>query len=1179
MEVTNYFFNEEVLRLNMADTNAMLLEFAKFAEQIQIKGRKPSEEDIDKFLDNFFDTVRVGWQYGDAYIYTANKMGPDGKPLYDRGKKSYQELLDEAKPILTNKVLETYQGIEDSFEAFDWITTPMSIEDYALAFAKESGDEKEFLSLSGVDRRNHKAFQKAVSYIGKIKYRIKQYMKTVMPFTARVTMYHPLHAILYHTESGNSEIVHRNFTIDSEEKLNNFVTGKTTDGFPSADHNALRSIFWTPSVSNKNLKMGVVDIDNPSGKISQAELSKTAKKVNKRLTDLEHPTIIMYTGSSYQIWFGQNDREEILNYREMKDYLTGVLFEFGSFDRDESIDLEVPYLDLATNSGPLRTFFSLHYPTSSDPNKKYTGLAAVPVAPEDLEKFNPAVDAHPEEVLANFNVYSNYVAAFYDRVQIGQDYESPDDIEAPPSCSRLEEKFADHKLLKSYLIQEPDINKIEYRNAGTALEDEEKVYAHAVSRGVLAVLVYEPSGSIAPSGMLRQRVIKTKSGTKVVSEAPKAFYITKDGLVVYDDYICRDLERLCESKKIRSAVLVGRISAIDTFGNEEGEANTRFKLIAKNGIRPTDARVMRFTVSRAPIVNNASIPTNIMGEQIKEFTTKRITPTEYFELEDPIGKKIKTLFNSFLRGRKSGAMMIYGKEKYLLTSTRTLTATIVGIDKASKVYSGKEIPPVWIALGKKSQKFGLQYIIVAKAQIALPREDRIKLRELVEGEDGSNIIPLPRAFETDKQMFAATAASVVVEISYDDVSNYKIGTVPFAYSQGKFRATTSPLTINPLINAKVIGIREDLNHKRLSDINIRQEPLIEPDMKLDSAGSLLAALPNPNKPLPEFIRRNSAFFGVPQKLTIERFDAWPAPPSFREDGRGNKITTPNNIGGRKVDIPLIEQGPFHKGQRLPGEMQAAYKRWEKNEPGYQVFVDARTLQKTPSPHYRVTSLGDEFNNAIDDPYGAGQDGNLVTSFSGEIEDIRTTHDVMEIAHLINKEQAKEDSKLYVNTFKIVPGDINSEEPDYRRFDKGYQEAYSLYNKQLRNAIGPTKFGKASTEMLIQEVMSNPQPVRQDALDMRVAEYIEEFNKWTAIPQPKQSWEDHALGKFIGWEVPILEKERLMNEAKNNYKLTEEEAAMVDMNYVKALTDNPFESLLSDLYEVPRNDIESEPAAV
>ena len=188
-------------------------------------------------------------------------------------------------------------------------------------------------------------------------------MKTVMPFTARVTMYHPLAAVLYFTTDGKSELVREDFTIDSEEKLLNFTTGKTTNGFPSADHDGLLLNLVDSSVSGKNPKMGVVDIDNPSGEVSTKDMTTATRKVEKRLRDLGHPTIIMYTGSTYQVWFGQNDREELQTHREMNDYLEGILFQFGSFDRAESIEMGVPFLDLKTNKagGLLRTFF--HYTT------------------------------------------------------------------------------------------------------------------------------------------------------------------------------------------------------------------------------------------------------------------------------------------------------------------------------------------------------------------------------------------------------------------------------------------------------------------------------------------------------------------------------------------------------------------------------------------------------------------------------------------------------------------------------------------------------------------------------------------------------------------------------------------------------------------------------------------------
>lgn len=1166
----------------MADPTAMLQEFAKVVREIELKGRKPSEEDIDFFLENFFNPNKVAFQYKAAYVYTAARTGPDGKPLYDKRGKTYQDLLDEAKPVLMNRVTEAFNEVAQTHEPFDWPTAPMSVEEAALLFAKEMKAEEEFKSIRGADRRNHKAYQKAINHIGKIRYRIKQYMKTVVPFTARVTMYHPLAAVIYSTTEGTSQIM-QGPPIDSETKLQEFITSKTIDGFPAANHGGLRSIFWVPSVSGRNIKMGVVDIDNPSGEVSEKDMMTATKKVEKRLSNLGHPTIIMYTGSSFQVWFGQNDREELQNYREMNDYLQGILFQFGSFNREESIEMGVPFLDLKTNraGGPLRTFFSLHYPTKTGAPKKYTGLAAVPVAPEDLPTFNPVKYAHPDTVLANFDVYSNYVVSFYDRVQIGQDYESPDDLETTPTCSRLEKRYKDHKLIRKYLYSADQYTKIDYRNAGAVLEGEEKVVTHSIARGVLAVMVYDPSGSLAPKGMTRQRPVKDRrGGITVKTETPSAFYITTDGLVVYDDYLCRDLERLCEAKKIRDAVLVGRITSVDPFGNEEGESNTRFKLIAKDGIRPTDARVMRFTINRAPLVNTKPVPIEIMGEQVKEFTTKRIVPAEYFTIEAPIGARVKELFSSFVADKKSGAMMIYGKEKYLLTSTRTLRATIVSLDISSSAYHAGEIPPCWIALAKPSQKHGLIYYIVGKAQIALKREERMKLLEMVQGSEGERVIPPPRFAEELKDKTVFIEPSVVVEVTYDDVSPYKGPTLGFSFIERKFRPIASPIAINALINAKITAVLDGFSVKRTADINIRQEPLIQTDKKLDSSGSLMAALPNPSKRVPEFIRRNPAFFGVPAEMeTYATWTSYAPPPEKVTYPDGEVLTIPRGYGGRKIQVPLLEvnsKTPAIGGERIPPELNAAKRRLLTGEPGFAAYVEPKSLQKTPSPaHFRQTNLGFEYNTAVDDPYGSGQDGNMVTTFNGSIKEIRSFSDVMELAHLIDKDQGVEDSKLYASTFREVPGDLASENEDYRNFDKEYTESYNLYGKALRAAIRPQKVSKDSATMLVDEVLANPRPIQEGPLGSRLNEYIEDFNKWSALPEPKETWENYAIGKYLSWEAPILEKERLVAEVKSANELTEEEVAAVDLNYSTPDEGNPFESLLSKLYEASDHDDDTE----
>ena len=200
---------------------------------------------------------------------------------------------------------------------------------------------------------------------------------------------------------------------------------------------------------------------------------------------------------------------------------------------------------------------------------------------------------------------------------------------------------------------------------------------------------------------------------------------------------------------------------------------------------------------------------------------------------------------------------------------------------------------------------------------------------------------------------------------------------------------------------------------------------------------------------------------------------------------------------------------------------------------------------------------------------------MVTSFNGDLTEIRSFSDVMELAHLINDKQAVEDSKLYSSTFRTVPGDPESEVSNYRNFDIDYNQAYTLYGKSLSAAIKPQKISKDSAVMLVDGVMSNPRPIQEGPLGSRLGEYIEDFNKWSALPEPKETWENFALGKYLSWEVPILEKERLVAEVKSANELTEEEVAAIDLNYSTPDEGNPFESLLSKLYEASDYDDDTE----
>jgi len=60
-----------------------------------------------------------------------------------------------------------------------------------------------------------------------------------------------------------------------------------------------------------------------------------------------------------------------------------------------------------------------------------------------------------------------------------------------------------------------------------------------------------------------------------------------------------------------------------------------------------------------------------------------------------------------------------------------------------------------------------------------------------------------------------------------------------------------------------------------------------------------------------------------------------------------------------------------------------------------------------------------------------------------------------------------------------------------------------------------------------------------------------------------------------WEVPLLEKERLLRIATSEYALTDEEVGMIDTQFGESMDDEQQDSIFADLYEEVIEDDEPE----
>ena len=214
-----------------------------------------------------------------------------------------------------------------------------------------------------------------------------------------------------------------------------------------------------------------------------------------------------------------------------------------------------------------------------------------------------------------------------------------------------------------------------------------------------------------------------------------------------------------------------------------------------------------------------------MGEQLSAITIKRVLPVTYTKLEMNVGTQVKRMFTDFVEARYSGSMTIYGDNKYLVKSTRTIRLAVLGVKASTRVFDSKEIPPVYVGVGKRSSKYGMVYYIIGLAQIALTKEERIRLREMVFGENNRNLMPALSAYS---ETFRATEPTTVVEVAYDDVSPSVRTGLGFAFMPGgKYRGIPGKehRYVTPLVNAKVIAIREDLDINRQTDISFYKSPL------------------------------------------------------------------------------------------------------------------------------------------------------------------------------------------------------------------------------------------------------------------------------------------------------------------------------------------------------------------
>ena len=895
----------------MSDNALLFREFDKFAQLETIDKETLSEDDIDIFLDKFLSPRNVFFYHEGLRILCANAEDREtGEKPYDMEGKTYLEAINELKPLLSKKVRDSYGSVSKDANAFAYNPEPKTVKEMATSLAYEAGlNAKKWQEMSEIERLQHPVTANAQVTANAIKSRLEQYHAKVLPFMLRKTMHHPISFIKFSQTRGYIPTPIRNtkdvneVTLHSEEDLQEMLSSERyrDTNFPGAKDSQIRGLVWDPSPTRKGLKLAVIDIDNPA-KVPKAKLRDVTHKAAIRIANAGHPYIIMYTGKNFQIWIGQNKDQPLGDAPDVIDYLRALLNGLGNFQgKQQAIEAEEVWFDesvLASKELPTRMFFSLHYPLRNL-EKTYSGLAAVPVSIDEVKTFDPYKHAHPDVVLLNFDTYAGIISAFFDEVEVGQDFGS--DTETAPECIRLDNKYPEHELI-SLIDSKSNTIGVKLEDISNKIEDEESAFVYAKARGIDAVITYNERGGIRFGGnTLTSSKVKTIGMKKeAVSDNALSAIITRTGIVIHHDHISRDLQRYCQSKNISQVTLVGQLVSVDFLGNELEEGEIRGIIARKNGVLPEEFKLLKFVVNKITSYNHDAVPLEVMGETVRELTTNRLLSGANNYYTKPLGNKVKGFYKTMRNQYIGRELVILGEEKYLVAATQTMNMVILGMDPKTTAYqqNSKEIGNVYVGVIKTDRNRGPIYYVMAKAEIALKKEDRIKLKDLVVGENNNNIVPNNVRDDAFIEDIVVVEPSIVVEVAYEDISKRMTNALPFHYlpstSAGRpaiYRVVPAKRYITKMIGAKIISIKEDLNPLKQTDVAFNQDNLIKIQGTAPKGGfTIVQSLPNP-------IKRDDMYFAYDKYLGEEIDTKVPWKMSEKAFNKLSKLTKDTAIIG------------------------------------------------------------------------------------------------------------------------------------------------------------------------------------------------------------------------------------------------------------------------------------------
>ena len=482
----------------MRDYTGLLEQFLNYAGHYDKAGRKPSEADIETFIDRFLrkshftmeDHSDMAW--ASTYYYGAKRKNPKtGEQLFRmEDGKTTEEYKDEIRPI----VIEAFK------KAYGEFGIPM-----------HHFNPKPFIPVNEIQRTQYEGIQSFM----------RAYNQLTLPFRLRKTMHTPLRT--KHWTANKPEKITRSAAGDqlvlrSESDIQDFMSTKNyKDSRTGGKHHGLKQVTFMPHPDGKNPKFGIIDLDNHAA-LPLDEYNKIVYDIAKEVIKIHPDTIVQFTGRSFQIWFGVGtksftDMPDIRNY--IKD-IVGEITKHASPDKDVAVKNGLVYLDLAGGNKAnqaVEMFFGPHF---KEKIMESSGLIRVPVEIKDIKKFEPDVDAHPSHVFQNFEQLKAPVDKWFTSVGIGEGYT---ELGSAPECFRTNSGDHDKKHPLTIMLEKwkksPPWNPQKMSEIGEEVLQHPELVVMPKYDGWASIISYHRQGGFKVHGKRLDVTRKHSIGSKI----------------------------------------------------------------------------------------------------------------------------------------------------------------------------------------------------------------------------------------------------------------------------------------------------------------------------------------------------------------------------------------------------------------------------------------------------------------------------------------------------------------------------------------------------------------------------------------------------------------------------------------------------------------------------------------